>query len=660
MTPEINQTRNITILNGTDGMTNCIESDVIRRDLAKVTNEIFGKLKDHYGPYSLFAGIDPNKPLEDTVFTKDGANIVRSLSYIAPQEDWARKIVAYIGDNIENTAGDGTTSSMMFACGMLKHMYNTINAIKPVSYNQLKTCYAEFIKRVKERMAPYILKACDGSGKYSAEQVYNLAYSQAYTSSHGNSTLSEAAAKLFSTTPSELWDHIGFQRRRYESDTDIELVTSKAQYSMECKPMTRAVFNTRLKSALEYKNATLIVVNDGLGVDNPFWRKIEDAIMASSVEKPVAIIAHNDGDGITFQRLMELSQECDTDGNPSHCFCVFSTGSSPQHPTTNDFVALQCICGFNVIAYNDQLSRPAIKEGVDVTFDRERLTLDKLYAEPEGYEGVYRPQYFDQTVPYFRVIADGILENIKALKSGTMTPQDQAREREYSRILRKLVCRHQVDLVIGGKIYDNLAMFDVVDDVLRACKASLKEGAVVSNNKTLFNALSDLRGSIVIHKVDESSYATRWNNRKEMIIKWFADNALSTLSEFSDVVFDMLYPNGMPDRTAKKSFFGKLFSKKKDANLDRKHFRGWWFDNAVDLLRYNSNRTPWEQTEDCAYPMRNIIRHSKDMPKSLSLILQPANADIVLLERFGEVALKFVLTERLIVHNAAYVNKKGK
>jgi hypothetical protein len=145
-----------------------------------------------------------------------------------------------------------------------------------------------------------------------------------------------------------------------------------------------------------------------------------------------------------------------------------------------------------------------------------------------------------------------------------------------------------------------------------------------------------------------------------MIIKWFADNALSTLSEFSDVVFDMLYPNGMPDRSAKKSFFGKLFSKKKDANLDRKHFRGWWFDNAVDLLRYNSNRTPWEQTEDCAYPMRNIIRHSKDMPKSLSLILQPANADIVLLERFGEVALKFVLTERLIVHNAAYVNKKGK
>jgi hypothetical protein len=48
------------------------------------------------------------------------------------------------------------------------------------------------------------------------------------------------------------------------------------------------------------------------------------------------------------------------------------------------------------------------------------------------------------------------------------------------------------------------------------------------------------------------------------------------------------------------------------------------------------------------------------MAKSLSLILQPANADIVLLERFGEVALKFVLTERLIVHNAAYVNKKGK
>ena len=123
----------IQVLNAANGMTNCVESDVIRQDLAKVTNEIFVKLSDHYGPYSMFAGIDPNKPLEDTVFTKDGANIVRSMSYASLQEDWARKIISYVGNNIENEAGDGTTSAMMFACGMLRNMYSSIDELRPIS-----------------------------------------------------------------------------------------------------------------------------------------------------------------------------------------------------------------------------------------------------------------------------------------------------------------------------------------------------------------------------------------------------------------------------------------------------------------------------------------------------------------------------------------------
>lgn len=655
MNPEIKQSRNITILNGTDGMTNCVESSVIRTDLAKVTNEIFGKLKDHYGPFSSFAGIDPNKPLEDTVFTKDGANIVRSLEYIAPQENWAKKIIEYIGNNIENTAGDGTTSSMMFACGMLRHMYSTINQIKPIGYNGLRECYELFMKLVKERLDRYILKVSPGSPK---DDVYRLAYAQAYTSSHGNVELSTAAAELFANTPRELWDHVGFQRRMYESDKNIELVTSDGQYIMECRPMTKSVFNTRLKTALEYKNATLIVVNDGLHVDSPFWRKIEELIINSTEEKPVAVIAHNDGDGVTFDRLMSLTQECDADGKPVRCFCVFSTGRPPEHPTANDFIALQAICGFNVIAYNDMTSRPAIKEGVDVTFDRERLMLDKLYVEPEGHTGVYRPQYTDPTVPYFRTIADGILETIKALKQGTMTPEDTRKERNFSRILRKLVCRKQVDLVIGGKVYDNIAMYDVVDDVMRAVRATLNLGAVVSNNKALYNAVNDLRYSLVDNGDKSSDYRSRWKSKTNKILVWFATNIINTLNEFSDVVYDMVYPNGTLVTKIEVGWWDKLHDRIPFKYIpNRDTFRTWWFDHAVDLIKYDSSVMPEQQDKECAYPMRNIIRHSADIPAAL--IVQPANADMVMLERFGEVALKFVLTERLIVLNAAYVNKKG-
>jgi hypothetical protein len=40
------------------------------------------------------------------------------------------------------------------------------------------------------------------------------------------------------------------------------------------------------------------------------------------------------------------------------------------------------------------------------------------------------------------------------------------------------------------------------------------------------------------------------------------------------------------------------------------------------------------------------------------IICQPANSDIIMLERFGEVALKFILTERIIIKDGVYVDKK--
>ena len=651
MTPEIQHSRNITILNGTDGMTNCVESDVIREDLGRVTNEIFGKLKDHYGPYSLFAGIDPNKPLEDTVFTKDGANIIRSLEYISAQENWAKKIIEYIGNNIENSSGDGTTSSMMFACGMLRHMYNTISEIKPISYTQLRSIYAEFVKHVQERLKGYILTA-------AGDRVKELAYAQAYTSSHGNAELSEAAANLFAQTPDTLWDYVGFQRRRYESSKEIELVESTGQYEVECKPMTRSVFNERLKTALRYENATLIVLNDGLGIDNPFWHKIENAITSSTPEKPVAILAHNDGDGVTWQKLMDFTQECDENGKPHYCFAVFSTGKAPEHPTANEFVILQAICGFNVIAYNDMTSRPAIIEGVTVVYDKERLTLDKLYKEPEGFEGNYRPQYFDNSKAYFRTLADGLKDTIEAVSSGgSMTPAEERTKRQFCKVYRKLICRKQVDLVIGGKTFDNLAMFDVVDDVLRACKTSLRNGAVVSNNKSLYNAVRDFEGSLILPSSPGDTAASREHYKRIVVLKWLARNVLTTLSEFADVVRGMLYPEGklIGATPIKKHWWSKPVAPE---GPGKHEFRVWWFDNAVDILKYNSAKLPGDQDRSCAYPMRKLAKHVFE--EGTSLIIQPANTDIVLLERFGEIALKFVLTERLIVHNAAYVNKKGK
>ena len=628
----------VQVLNGANGMTNCVESDVIRQDLAKVTNEIFTKLSDHYGPYSMFAGIDPNKPMEDTVFTKDGANIVRSMSYASIQEDWARKIISYVGNNIENEAGDGTTSAMMFACGMLRNMYSSIDELRPISYHQLKSYFNEFIEEVKCAIKPHVLTA-ERDGTYDSYLVRVLAYCQAYTSSHGNEELAQAVANVFSKTPADMWKRMGFQRRMYESDKEFEVISSEGQYETDAKIMTKSVYNAGLKRYLEYKSATLIILNESVMMDSPFWKRIEETIRGSTEEKPVVIFAHSPGDGVTFGELMKLTRESDDNGLRKYCFAVISHNPQDEHPAINDFVALQTIVGADMNRLADDCNRPVFVENVYVKFESDKVVFDHLYEAPERSleDGVeYRPQYNDAKYPYFRMLVDGVRENIDAYENkGTLTRGEERGLLHLRKMLVRLLFDKRYTLVIGGKTYDNLAMFDVVDDVIRAVRAGLEKGMVVSNNKALYLACCKIYEDF--HHVSD---------KKGRSFAWFAQCIKNTLSEFASVVWTTLLLDR--DGEVKQSTFDD--------------FKEWWLTTAVDLLTYDTSRGWSRQFE---YNQRNVADITNETFVNYNLeehplIVQPANADIVMLERFGEIALKFILTKRLIFDNAVYLKKEGK
>ena len=131
-------TGSLRILNANLGVTNVIEQDVINTDLKRVTDNLFQILKHHYGPYSGFAAIDDGQPYTESTFTKDGIGIVNAIRFVAPQEEWVRKTISYIGKRMENSVGDGTTSAMMFTCAMLHHMSQHMKEIKPMSYNRFR------------------------------------------------------------------------------------------------------------------------------------------------------------------------------------------------------------------------------------------------------------------------------------------------------------------------------------------------------------------------------------------------------------------------------------------------------------------------------------------------------------------------------------------
>lgn len=669
------------ILNANQGVTNIIEHDVIRRDMARVTDAIFDKLKDHYGPYSSFAGLDANKPLEDTVFTKDGANIIKSIEFASPLEDWVRRAVSYIGTNMEKAAGDGTTSSMMFACGMLKHMNATIENMKPINYNLFCDAWKMFLRDVREYQKKYILNAKQGE-EYKPEKVYELAWLQTYTSSHGNTELADAVADMFKRTPPGLWAQMTFKRRRYEHTKLFEIQESQFQYECEADILSKAIYNKDNGRYLEYEKATFIVINGRIELDNMYWKDIQTLIEKSTKENPVVIFALSDYDNATFGKLMEYTSK-----KEQYCFAVF--GKKPDHPRINDLTNLQAITGANVTEYTggEFSGKPCIVQDVHVKYEFEKLSLDHLYTDTREKVDFIRerPYYSDSSKPYYREFADTILKFIEAYESADMSREQQRELKSFRDMYNKLVYDKSICLVIGGHTFDNLAMYDVVDDVIRATIRSLENGVVISNNKTLYVVVNE----IITHYENQKRMHADFSKREELQL-WFAQCVRKTLNTFADVVLDQLYPRGkdtVEGFIPKMGFLSRIWhpttwfgyddpiktsmhlpdyydpemevlERKIACRFDedeRRSFCSWWFDHSVNMLNYN-NRVLWDkQLPHTMTSTKHYIRRQYD---KRSMIVQPSNADIVMLERFGEIALKFILTERVIVSGSAYLNKK--
>lgn len=685
------------LLNVCKGMRNIIEHDVIKTEMAKVTDLIFDHLKDHYGPFSSFAGLDSNRPLEDTVFTKDGANIIRAMEFISPQEDWVRRSVEYIGNRIEKAAGDGTTSSMMFTCGMLKHMSAGIDQFRPLSYGQLRRAYDELVDDVRDGFKAYTMSAKKGDD-YDPELVHRLAWMQSYTSSHGDTELADAVAKMFKVSPPSMWSKINFGRRRFESENRFDIIVSKHQYEMEADIWNKSVYNADGGESLEMKNATLIVINDCVACSDVHWDEVVTAISESSREAPVVILCHSGIDSTTWGELTSFATHKEEKFKNCY-FTVFY--SKPVHSMINDFTALQAIGGADVSEYTagnvngDMTGRPFMIKGVDVYHKGEKLELDKLYIDtrPESEDIRNRPQVNDTSLPFFSEFLESIQKRWEGLDQFDETRQIQRERLSLERIYNKLRYDKTYTVLIGGNTFDNLAMFDVLDDVLRATIRGLENGITISNNKALYNVVKELAVEYSDILTSESDLSVI-EKKITSIKKWLCESIMRTLEMFSYVVLKMLYPKGRESIDGEralsiwKRFLCMAFFQEKDIlnsgnNLkdaitpyylsnseigrlfteeEILDWNNWWFSNSVDILNFDSTKwwrkqNPRGVAKTLGYAIALFTHNDYDMS---GIIVQPANADIVMLERFGEIALRFILTERVIVSGGAFVNDKDK
>lgn len=622
------------ILNANRGVSNVIEQKVINTDLRRVTDNLFNVLLHHYGPYSGFAAVDDGQPLNETNFTKDGIGIVRAIEYASPQEEWVRKTIAYIGAKMESSVGDGTTSAMMFTCAMLRHMSEHIDELKPLSYHKFRSQFDDFVKivtqQIKKRYTSTAFDLIDGKEVINRTKLKHIVYNQTYTSSHGDHELATALADLYALTPKELWPRMTYERRRYESDQRFEVVQSEGQYQMQAEVMQSAMLNKDLCTWFEKENCSLVIINDSLRINSPDWPNIEKMIKEATEVRPVVIVCHTVMDNETYDTISKLFEDCAKAGNP---FALFS--AKPEHHQINDFAALQLIAGSDTIQFAH--GEAVVVDGCKVKYKGKKLSIDNISEVPEAYkDSLERHQAIDGQHGAFTDHLDAWKNQAEMYSKQVMDAEQRQWANYYNRMYVKLRYKKTSTVVIGGKSYDNVAFVDVLDDALRAASRALTYGATLGNNRALYR---------VVSAMSTSQRTTRTG-------AWFAKMVKLSLEDIARVVLKRLYP--------KKFFF----------SWQKKDFVDWWFSHSVDLLLYDT-KTVLNRKKFCSWRNQAVDFSSVDgqafstfsmdqLFESDGFICQPSNSDTTMLERFGEIALKFILTERVIIRGGAYVDKKRK
>jgi len=258
------------------------------------------------------------------------------------------------------------------------------------------------------------------------------------------------------------------------------------------------------------------------------------------------------------------------------------------------------------------------------------LFIDNLYEVPEEYKSLKeRHHCVDGKHIQFTDYLEGVKRFVTSYNKIDADIDSREKYNYFARMYAKLRYPCSPIMQIGGHALDNIALVDVVDDCIRAASKALENGVVYGNNRSLFHALQ--------------SFSLDRKDPKNLVRAWLLTAMIHSLIDIVLAARDRMYPGK----------FRKTIKKLKDND-----FVTQWFGTNADVLKFDPTKTPLDQFKKLplkVYESMNLEEFSCKAIVENPLIVQPANADISMLERFGEVALKYVLTERVIVKGAAYV-----
>ncbi len=603
------------LLDSNIGSTNITGKEKIKTMVFNTFDTITSTLQQHCGPYSAFAITHRiGDQISEPVFTNDGINIVKTMSFLNPIQDFARRNIAYIGSRVESKVGDGTTTAMILASSFMKYMSDPNNiplqeVLSQISYTELVSLYEYTVKAINER----VKKGSFQIGTTDGNLVEKVAYCQAYTSSHGDKELSSAIAELFGSLPVEAWPYIYYYREPAETTTRYHVKHDNSQFTSKVTIMNKNMFNSRLGTEYFRKNVDLFVYTDLLTAgDELTWTPLKEAIQNAIIDnKPLVILCPDTVDGYTRRAITELLAE-----DKNHVVAVFT--HHMEHPVLNDFRILTLLT-----KQQDLQTRSFIVRDVTICCIGHDLSINGFY-ESDG--SVFNPVLKDEDYPLFKQQVDEIRSLIDQAKEESVSRDTLNEITHYVSIYNRLLFQSKRMIVVGGLAYDNSAAMDVLMDTVNAVNRSLTEGFTGGANTAFCSALLELKDTYSSY----TKYKDRDDIRENKMIYFIVDAFLNALKDiYKGIDWNV---NGYVPTADPVSLVEGADDKQVYLCYDSEH--GWKLENI------------WNAINE-AQPFTDVAS-----------VIQPSELVPEVLTRIGEVCLKFLKTNNIVTEDGIYTPPK--
>lgn len=562
------------VVNSNLGMSNIVPREAIRSTMVDTLTHMASVLENHCGPYAESCILTPQvHQVGEPIFTTDGINIINSIEYTNPLQEFVRSMVVYIGKRIDLAGSDGTTSSMLVVINALKNLI--VDVDKTVSSRELTSAYAEFQKDTFEQLNHLVERLTDTAfGKDNMED--NLAYRQAMSSSKGDKELSKVIWELFSKTSSTSWDYVSFERKLMETDTRYTLNIDKSDYSAEITPITKSVMRGIDGMSCDKKKTKLMLFNQVLVANTQYWdafMTILDEALKNNTHLTIIVKTTAPQDTKTiFENILR-----DAANNQIYVFMAHC-----DNEMYNDINSILLLSGRHP---GDQYLQHTSPIDCTMEYDLGKLILTDLIPEEpvDGICGLMNKEKYES----YNFTMSKLPEIIERTKQDTRDSLAGERARNLQKIFNKLYQTERPTIIVGGTAYDNHESIDVCIDALGAARNSLVSGATKGGMVSLLEAIKS------------SAYISEGKNLKDMISKAFI-NAIEDLH--------------------KAILVGSTATSIIEESVD---------GGGLDLIDVTTGMVT-------------------------NKIIQPVTIDKEVIERFGEVALKFVKTCMVLIPHSVY------